>query len=89
MGVDVGVMWRISEDLNAARRFAVRVQQHHHHHHRQPVSMIYNGKNKFYDIIHNVHLFSENQIFFNYTGNFNHNMYIFRNLIELNYCVCI
>lgn len=44
MGVDAGVMWRISEDLNAARRFAVRVQHHHHHHHRQPVSMIYSGK---------------------------------------------
>lgn len=45
--VDVGVMWRLSEDLN--RRFAARVQQHHHHHphhmhHRPgPVSMIYNG----------------------------------------------
>lgn len=44
--VDVGVMWRLSEDLN--RRFAARVQHHHHHphhvHHRPgPVSMIYNG----------------------------------------------
>lgn len=50
--VDVGVMWRLSEDLN--RRFAARVQQHHHphhvhsHHHPHshrtgPVTMIYNG----------------------------------------------
>lgn len=46
MGVDVGVMWRLSEDLNAARRFAVRVhQQHHqhHHHHRPPMPVIYSG----------------------------------------------
>lgn len=47
MGVDVGVMWRLSEDLNAARRFAVRVHQqhqhHHHHHHRPPMPVIYSG----------------------------------------------
>lgn len=45
--VDVGVMWRLSEDLN--RRFAARVQHHHHpqhhvHTHRStPMSMLYNG----------------------------------------------
>lgn len=61
--VDVGVMWRLSEDFN--RRFAAaRVQQqqqqqhqHHHHHHQQqhslsahhhrPISMVYNGNNIF------------------------------------------
>lgn len=52
--VDVGVMWRLSEDLN--RRFAARVQQHHHHphhvHHRPgTVSMIYNGISLCYTII--------------------------------------
>lgn len=54
VGLDVGVMWRLSEDLNVARRLAVRVQQqqqhqHHQHHsihsHRSVASsMIYNGK---------------------------------------------
>lgn len=46
VGLDVGVMWRLSEDLNVARRFAARVQQHHSIH-RSSVSssMIYNGKN--------------------------------------------
>lgn len=52
VGLDVGVMWRLSEDLNVARRFAARVhqQQHHHQihsHHRQTAaaaSMIYNGR---------------------------------------------
>lgn len=51
--VDVGVMWRLSEDFN--RRFAAaRVQQQHQHnhhqqphslpvHHHRPISMIYNG----------------------------------------------
>lgn len=39
VGVDVGVMWRLSEDFN--RRFVARVQ---HHHHRPGVSMLYNGK---------------------------------------------
>lgn len=46
--VDMGVMWRLSEDFN--RRFAARVQQHHHpshhvhsHHHRGTMAMIYNG----------------------------------------------
>lgn len=42
VGVDVGVMWRLSEDFN--RRFVARVQ----HHHRPGVSMLYNGKTKFY-----------------------------------------
>lgn len=37
VGVDVGVMWRLSEDFN--RRFVARVQ----HHHRPGVSMLYNG----------------------------------------------
>lgn len=46
--VDVGVMWRLSEDLN--RRFAARVQHHHPHHHvhghrTTPMSMLYNGIN--------------------------------------------
>lgn len=36
--VDVGAMWRLSEDFN--RRFAARV---HHHHHRPTVPMIYTG----------------------------------------------
>lgn len=52
VGLDVGVMWRLSEDLNVARRLAARVQQqqsHHHHHHSihshrsVASSMIYNG----------------------------------------------
>lgn len=42
VGVDVGVMWRLSEDFN--RRFVARVQ---HHHHRPGVSMLYNGKIQF------------------------------------------
>jgi hypothetical protein len=36
VGMDMGAMWRLSEDLNAARRFAAFKQQHHnhvHHHH--------------------------------------------------------
>lgn len=40
VGVDVGVMWRLSEDFN--RRFVARVQ----HHHRPAVSMLYNGNSK-------------------------------------------
>jgi hypothetical protein len=32
VGMDMGAMWRLSEDLNAARRFAAFKQQHHHHH---------------------------------------------------------
>lgn len=59
VGLDVGVMWRLSEDLNVARRLAARVQQQqqHHHHsihsHRSAVasSMIYNGNISFWDII--------------------------------------
>lgn len=55
VGLDVGVMWRLSEDLNVARRLAARVQQQqqHHHHsihsHRSSVasSMIYNGNSQF------------------------------------------
>lgn len=35
--VDVGVMWRLSEDFN--RRFAAR-----HHHHRPAIPVIYNGE---------------------------------------------
>lgn len=42
VGLDVGVMWRLSEDLNVARRFAVRVQ-HHHHPRTSGMPMIYNG----------------------------------------------
>ena len=30
VSVDVGVMWRLSEDFN--RRFSVRMQAGHHHH---------------------------------------------------------
>ncbi|GAB0093408.1 DNA-binding protein D-ETS-6 [Sergentomyia squamirostris] len=40
VGLDVGVMWRLSEDLNVARRFAVRVQ--HHHPRTSGMPMIYN-----------------------------------------------
>jgi len=47
VGIDVGAMWRLSEDLNVARRFAVRMQQHHHHHHAAATAasmpMLYNG----------------------------------------------
>lgn len=50
--VDVGVMWRLSEDLN--RRFAARVQHHHPHHHvhgHRTSSMLYNGIT-FFNICH-------------------------------------
>lgn len=36
--VDVGAMWRLSEDFN--RRFAARV---HHHHRPTAVPMLYTG----------------------------------------------
>lgn len=53
VSVDVGVMWRLSEDFN--RRFGVRMQPpappHHSHYHGHPThhttattrSMIFNG----------------------------------------------
>lgn len=44
VGVDVGVMWRLSEDFN--RRFVARVQ----HHHRPGVSMLYNGSYDFFSL---------------------------------------
>lgn len=48
VGLDVGVMWRLSEDLNVARRLAVHVQQQQQHSHRSVASsMIYNGNSEF------------------------------------------
>lgn len=52
LGVDMSTMWRLSEDLSAARRFGVHRGHHHHpHHHHHPFShhrtasipVIYNG----------------------------------------------
>lgn len=49
VGLDVGVMWRLSEDLNVARRLAVHVQQQQQQHSHRSVasSMIYNGNSEF------------------------------------------
>lgn len=47
VGLDVGVMWRLSEDLNVARRLAVHVQQQQHSHRSVASSMIYNGNREF------------------------------------------
>lgn len=47
VSIEMGTMWRLSEDFNAARRFArdrfTNFSAHHHHHHHRHYPSIYNG----------------------------------------------